>query len=185
MEIHDDKHETDFLKNYDPDNRTGASVTRLGRPPVRCQECHADNIVGQLQGKPQPGEKKAIKSLTEAIHLLHLEKTADPDENGRTSNCQGCHPAHQQSGSLAEFPLTKNGEFRGGDIREYRGGCFLGRDLHSNPEAGNILGTAKHLNAIGKWMKKNVMTEGKGLYCTNWRGIYHSRGHRLDSCQKK
>ncbi len=183
LEIHDDKHETDFLKNYDPDNRTGASVTRLGRPPVRCQECHADNIVGQLQGKPKPGEKKAIKSLTEAVHLLHLEKTADPDENGRTSNCQGCHPAHQQSGSLAEFPLTKNGEFRGGDIREYRGGCFLGRDLHSNPEAGNILGTAKHLNAIGKWMKKNVMTEGKGLYCTNCHNLASRLLYKADTLE--
>ena len=147
LEIHDEKHGTTFLANYEPDNRTGASVTRLGRPPVRCQECHADNIIGQLQGWRSPGAKTATSSLSAAMHLNHLNSVPDPDIHGRSASCQGCHPAHSQSGSLLEFPLDKGGYFRGGDIRDYKGGCFIGRDTHSNPESGKILGTAKHLNA--------------------------------------
>ncbi|NIV07738.1 MAG: hypothetical protein GWN61_16585, partial [candidate division Zixibacteria bacterium] len=175
LEIHDAKHGTDFLHDYDPDNRTGASVTRLGRQPIRCQACHGDNIVGQLEGQTRPGSDEKISSLSAAIHRSHLSSVPDPDINMRTSNCQGCHPAHQHSGSLAQFPLDNSGHFRGGDIRDYRGGCFLGRDLHSNPKTDEILQTDTHLNSIGKWVKKNVMGEGRGLYCTNC----HNLGSRL------
>jgi mono/diheme cytochrome c family protein len=183
LEIHDAKHDTEFLKNYDPDNRTGASVTRLGSAPVRCQECHADNIVGQLKGKRTAGDSKAISSLTQAVHLLHLTSAPEPDSHGRTTSCQGCHPAHQQSGELNYFPLSSKGEFRGGDIRDYRGGCFLGRDLHSNPETGAKLGTARHLNAIGKWLQDNVLADGKGLYCTNCHNLASRLLYKADTLE--
>ena len=180
LEIHDDKHDTDFLKSYDPDNRTGASVTRLGRQPVRCQACHADNIVGQLQGAKKPNGE-TISSLSEAMHLLHLEKALDPDINGRTANCQGCHPAHVQSGSMTEYPINNEGHFRGGDIRDYRGGCFLGRDLHSNANSGKVLGTQKHLNSIGKWIQENVLMDGKGMYCTNCHNVASRLLYKADT----
>lgn len=171
LEIHDAKHGTDFLSRYDPDDATGASVTRLGQPSVRCQDCHADNIVGQLRGHIPEGKERAIASLSAAMYLSHLESTPDPDRFGRTSSCQGCHPAHQQSGSLERFPLDEKGNFRGGDVRDYGGGCFLGRDLHGNPATSEILGTRSHLNAIGIWLRDNVMTGGKGLYCTSCQNV--------------
>lgn len=183
LEIHDAKHGTDFLADYDADNLTGASVTRLGREPVRCQECHGDNIVGQLQGKVDPRTGRKISSLSAAIHLSHMKHVPDPDSNGRTSSCQACHPAHQQSGSLQEMPLDAAGHFRGGDIRDYRGGCFIGRDLHSNPAVTHVLGTAKHLNAIGRWMQVNVMADGKGLYCTNCHNVASRLLYKSDTLQ--
>nr|HQH71737.1 hypothetical protein [bacterium] len=60
LEIHDKRVGTDFLANYNPDDTTGASATRLGRPPVKCQECHADNVLGVLRGVTDP--------LTVSIH---------------------------------------------------------------------------------------------------------------------
>ncbi|MFQ5667820.1 MAG: hypothetical protein ACE5I7_15515 [Candidatus Binatia bacterium] len=80
-----------------------------------------------------------------------------------------------QTGSLEHFPLSPQGEFLGGDIREKWGGCFVGRDVHSNPRAGEDIATVSHLNAVGKWLKDNVARDGKGLYCTNC----HSVGSRL------
>ncbi len=179
LEIHDKRHGTDFLAKYDPANRTGASVTRLGRPSIQCQECHADNVVGNLRGAMVNGKK--VSSLSAAIHKKHLEKVPHADEFGRAASCQGCHPAHQQRGMLDEFPLDLSGEFRGGDIRNYRGGCFLGRDVHSNPAASKILGTRSHLNAVGQWLKTNVMKDGKGLYCTNCHNLASRLFYKADT----
>ncbi len=181
LEIHDRRHDTRFLQNYDPDNRTGASVTRLGRPPVRCQQCHADNIVGVLRSARVPGSDRPVPALSAAIHRAHLVHVPDPDANGRTASCQGCHPAHKQSGSLLEVPLDRAGNFKGGDIRSYRGGCFLGRDVHSNPAAHRVLGTRSHLNAIGKWLKENVMADGRGLYCTNCHNVASRLLYKADT----
>ena len=181
LEIHDAKHGTDFLANYDADNLTGASVTRLGREPVRCQECHADNIVGQMQGKVNELTGKKISSLSAAIHSNHLKYVPDPDQNRRTASCQGCHPAHKQSGSLLELPLDAAGHFRGGDVRDYRGGCFLGRDLHSNPAVRRVLGTSRHLNAVGQWLQENVLSEGKGMYCTNCHNVASRLLYKADN----
>ncbi|MDQ7052742.1 MAG: hypothetical protein Q9P14_07585 [candidate division KSB1 bacterium] len=183
LEIHDRKHGTDFLAHYDPDNRTGASVTRLGRPPVRCQDCHADNIIGQLKSA-KTAEGRPVSSLSAAIHLSHLRSVPDPDAHGRTASCQGCHPAHKQSGSLLEFPLGPSGHFKGGDIRNYRGGCFLGRDVHSNPAAKRVLGTRSHLNAIGRWLKDNVMADGRGLYCTNCHNLASRLLYKADTLKQ-
>jgi hypothetical protein len=179
LEIHDKRHGTDFLAKYDPANRTGASVTRLGRQSIQCQDCHADNVVGKLRSATFNGKKAS--SLSFAVHKRHLEKAPQPDVFGRSSSCQGCHPAHQQSGSLEEFPLDHHGEFRGGDVRDYRGGCFIGRDVHSNPGASKVLGTRSHLNAAGQWLKANVMKDGKGLYCTNCHNLASRLFYKADT----
>lgn len=179
LEIHDRRHGTDFLSKYIPANRTGAAVTRLGRPSIQCQECHADNIVGKLRGATFSGKK--VSALSAAMHKKHLDKVPQPDALGRAASCQGCHPAHQQSGLLTEFPLDQHGEFRGGDVRNYRGGCFLGRDVHSNPAAAQTLGTRSHLNAVGQWLKTKVMKDGKGLYCTNCHNLAARLFYKADT----
>jgi len=178
LEIHDKRHGTDFLSRYDPDDPTGSTITRLGRTPVRCQDCHGDNVLGVLDASPPREIEKAVPSLSAAIHRLHLEKAPQPDRFGRPANCQTCHPAHTQSGNLDRLPTDEMGEFKGGahgDVREYWGGCFLGRDVHSNPGKSKSLRTRPHLNAVGKWMQENVFSEGKGLYCTHC----HNLGSRL------
>lgn len=59
------------------------------------------------------------------------------------------------------------------DNRDTKGGCFAGRDVHSNPNKDKDgVGTPEHLNEIGKWMQSNVSNigngkGGKGLWCTN------------------
>ena len=41
------------------------------------------------------------------------------------------------------------------DNRDTKGGCFAGRDVHSNPNKDNDgVGTPEHLNAIGKMATK-------------------------------
>jgi len=170
LEIHDKRIGTDFLSNYNPDDTTGASATRLGRPPVKCQECHADNVLGVLRGVTDP--------LTVSIHVSHLRTTPEPDKFGRPANCQVCHPAHWQNGSLEHYPVDDFGRFKGvrtGDVRQFWGGCFIGRDVHSNPRHRQMVSTRSHLNAVGTWMLQNVMNDGQGLYCTNC----HNVGSRL------
>ncbi len=178
MEIHDARDGTNFLENYNPDDLTGASVSRLGRPTVRCQECHGDNAVGELDTTDAPEGLRSSLPLTVAVHVKHIQAMPEPDKNGRTASCQVCHPSHNQDGTLDSAPAGPDGRFRGGrdeDIRDYKGGCFLGRDFHSNPKAREMLRTQSHLNAVGQWMKENVMADGKGLYCTNC----HNIGSRL------
>jgi hypothetical protein len=178
LEVHDRRSGTDFLKNYNPKDRTGASVTRLGRPSVKCQECHPDNVIGVLEAARDPRTGKPVSPLTRAMHLKHLNVRPQGDAHGRPANCQTCHPAHSQSGSLDRYPLDMDGKFRGGekgDIRDFYGGCFIGRDVHSNPRYKEEVSPASHLNAVGRWMKETVMKDGKGLYCTNC----HTLGSRL------
>lgn len=176
LEIHDARNGTRFLANYNPDDKTGAAVNRLGRPSVRCQDCHADNVLGVLRSAEGREKGQRAQPLTKAIHAKHLEVAAQPDDNGRAANCQTCHPAHNQDGSMDRFPIDDNGQFRGGDIRDKWGGCYVGRDVHSNPNKGSDLGgDPAHLNAVGRWLKENVTQDGKGLYCTNC----HSLGSRL------
>lgn len=175
FEIHDKRSGTKFLERYNPKDKTGAAVTRLGHEPIKCQLCHADNVLGVLTSETDHRTGEKVSALTVAIHLNHLRVRPQPDDQGRPANCQTCHPAHSQSGSLERYPLDLTGKFRGGDIRDYHGGCFIGRDVHSNPKKSVDLKTTSHLNAIGKWLKENVMSDGKGLYCTNC----HSLASRL------
>ncbi len=178
FEIHDDHNGTDFLANYNPDDVTGSSVTRLGRAPIKCQDCHADNVIGVMSSAIDPRTGKKVRPLSTAIHLSHNASVPEPDVNGRPANCQVCHPAHTQSGDMSRYPVDMYGRFKGvktGDIRNFWGGCFLGRDVHSNPRARQMLSTHSHLNAVGNWIKENVANDGKGIYCTNC----HNLGSRL------
>lgn len=174
LEMHDDKNGTDFLKNYKPEGREVSN--RIGRDPVLCQKCHADNVIGVLQSKThkEDGKDKVIPPLTEALHFVHLQKAPLPDSFGRTGACQACHPSHRQDGGLDGILITDNGKnaFADGDNRDAKG-CFAGRDVHTNRnKEKDGAGTPEHLNAIGTWLQENVSQigndkGGKGLWCTN------------------
>ncbi len=181
LQIHDAKHGTDFTAKYDPESR--ALTNRLGRDPILCQKCHADNVIGVLAskgvaevltGQKVPGDVR-ISPLSEALHRTHQTVRPLPDSQGRTGTCAGCHPAHRQDGSLDGYPITPDGRnhYADADNRDTKGGCFAGRDVHSNPNKDRDgAETPEHLNAIGKWLKANVSKIGsgdgdKGLWCTN------------------
>ena len=177
LEMHDDRVGTEFLKNYDPNSRSTSN--RLGRDPVLCQKCHADNVIGVISATPftDPRTGKSIKPppLTQAIHSLHQRVRPLPDSQGRTASCQGCHPAHRQDGGMAGYPITEGGEnaYANSDNRDAKGGCYVGRDVHSNRgKDTDGAETAENLNAIGQWLQDNVSQignggEAKGLWCTN------------------
>ncbi len=177
LEMHDDHNGTEFLKNYNPKSR--AKTNRLGGDPVLCQKCHADNVIGVLSSKtfkdPKTGEKKLIPALTQAVHNVHQTKAPMPDSQGRTAACQGCHPAHRQDGGMEGYPITPDGKnaYATRDNRDAKGGCYVGRDVHANPNKDRDgVGTDEHLNAVGEWLQNNVSKigtdeGGKGLWCTN------------------
>lgn len=177
LEMHDDRAGTDFMKNYNPMSRS--LDNRLGRDPVLCQKCHADNVIGVLQSKsfkdPKTGAEKQIQALTQAMHTVHQTMAPMPDSQGRTAACQGCHPAHRQDGKMEMYPITPDGKntYAMGDNRDAAGGCYVGRDVHANPNKDRDgVESPEHLNAIGKWMQTNVSKignnqGGKGLWCTN------------------
>jgi hypothetical protein len=177
LQIHDDRNGTDFVKNYNPNSRS--LDNRLGRDPVLCSKCHADNVIAVLQSKtfkdPKTGKESVISPLTQAIHKVHQTMTPLPDAQGRTGACQGCHPAHRQDGKMEHYPITAEGDnaYANGDNRDASGGCFVGRDVHANRgKDKDGVETPEHLNAIGKWLQANVSKigndkGGKGLWCTN------------------
>ncbi len=177
LEMHDDHNGTDFTKNYDPNSRS--THNRLGRDPVLCQKCHADNVIAVLNSKtfkdPKTGKEQRIPALTEAIHTVHQAKKPLADSQGRTGACQGCHPAHRQDGNMDGYPITADGKnaYADADNRDAAGGCYVGRDVHSNPgKDKDGVETKEHLNAIGSWLQENVSQigngkGGKGLWCTN------------------
>lgn len=183
LQIHDDKNGTSFLKNYDM--KSSSTSNRIGRDPVLCQKCHADNVIGVLNSrtvgdvlgdKAKPEDKsRTIMALTEAMHSVHLRSQPMPDSQGRTSSCQGCHPAHRQDGGMQGYPITPDGKnaYADRDNRDAAGGCYVGRDVHANPgKDKDGAETPEHLNAIGKWLQANVSNigngkKGKGLWCTN------------------
>ena len=176
-EMHDDLNGTDFLKNYDPNSRS--LDNRIGRDPVLCQKCHADNVIGVLGAgtfkDKKTGKEMTIPALTQAMHTVHQTKVPMPDMESRSAACQGCHPAHRQDGSMDGYPITIKGEnaYAKRDNRDAAGGCYVGRDVHSNPNKDKDgVGTPEHLNAIGQWIQDNVSQigngkHGKGLWCTN------------------
>jgi hypothetical protein len=103
------------------------------------------------------------------------------DAAGRSGGCQGCHPAHRSDGVMDGYPITYGGENAqaNSDNRLASGGCFVGRDVHSNPMK-DVDGaeTPSHLNAVGSWLASNVFynqdgvagisgTPTRGLWCTN------------------
>lgn len=184
LEMHDDKHGTGFTSHYKNGSRD--KTNRLGRDPVLCQKCHADNVIAVLQskgvadalrGRPSGARKgnEPLPALSEALHSVHLKRVPLPDSQGRVGVCAGCHPAHRQDGSMDGYPITKDGKntYADSDNRNTKGGCFAGRDVHSNPNKDKDgVETPEHLNAIGKWLQANVSKigngeGGKGLWCTN------------------
>jgi len=199
LQIHDARHGTQFLAKYDPASR--ATQNRLGSDPVLCQQCHADNVIGVLQskgiaqvlsgGKTRESWDTPIVALSEALHRVHQTMRPLPDSQGRTGTCAGCHPAHQQNGSMDRYPITPDGQntYAQADNRDTEGGCFAGRDVHSNPNKDKDgVGTPEHLNAIGKWMQANVSKigngeGGKGMWCTNCHNQLSRELYQRDNLQ--
>jgi hypothetical protein len=203
LQIHDAKHGTRFTAQYRADSRDKSN--RLRRDPVLCQKCHADNVIGVLQSKGSAqaltGGKVAgdtpLPALTEALHHAHLMNRPLPDSFGRTGSCAGCHPSHRQDGSMDGYPITPDGKntYADSDNRDTKGGCFAGRDVHSNPgKDSDGVPTPEHLNAVGQWLQANISKigngqHGKGLWCTNChsqlsRELYQ-RDHLTDAFRRE
>jgi len=192
LEIHDAKHGTNFTARYPAG---GTLTTRLGHDSVRCQDCHADNVIGVLTSRRigavpakyrgprfevlNPDPNRIIPPLTEAIHGLHQRLRALPDSLGYSGACQGCHPAHRDDGQLAGFPIssdaTNPNPYAASDNRDAAGGCFLGRDVHSNLRRDEDVPTPSHLNTVGQWLRDNVMRAAdgtpRGLTCTHCHSL--------------
>ncbi len=197
LQIHDSRHGTRFLANYDPSSR--ATQNRLGSDPVLCQKCHADNVIGVLQSKGVveviSGSKidndTPLPPLSQGLHRVHQTIRPLPDAEGRTGTCAGCHPAHRQDGSLDGYPITADGKnfYAATDNRDTKGGCFAGRDVHSNPNKDKDgAGTPEHLNAVGQWMQANVSKigngkGGKGMWCTNCHSQLSRELYQRDDLQ--
>ncbi|MEW8110049.1 MAG: hypothetical protein AB2802_13285 [Candidatus Thiodiazotropha endolucinida] len=204
--LHDMSHGTDFLVNYPAcgtpaecdalaadlsaqNNRpVFAQSTRIGNTTVLCQRCHADNVIAQVKSASfidDEGNDKVILPMSEAIHQTHRGvgeggPIAFSDSLGRFGGCQGCHPAHRSNGDMAGYPITETGDnfYADTDNRLGAGGCFVGRDVHSNPFKDiDGAGTPEHLTAIGEWLRDNVSRnqaglagsdrDDRGIWCTN------------------
>ena len=166
--------------------------TRLGHESVICQKCHADNVIAAVKSATGP-EGQLIRPISEAIHRNHRNWTEFDENNvpgviafedslGRDGACQGCHPAHRSDGDMVGYPITLDGEnfYAEGDNRLASGGCFVGRDVHSNPFK-DIDGaeTPEHLNAVGQWLQDNVSRNQAGLAGSDedFRGIWCTNCH--------
>jgi hypothetical protein len=169
LSIHDNEHRTDFTLNYPVTSGNPPQLTRLGHESVLCQRCHADNVIAVV--KSADTSRGLIPPLTEAIHNNHKDVAFD-DSLGRNGACQGCHPAHRSDGDLSNYPITEAGDnnFASTDNRDAAGGCFVGRDVHSNPGRLADLSGKPHPNAVGQWLRTNVANDtghDKGIWCTN------------------
>jgi hypothetical protein len=200
LAIHDSEHGTSFTANFPAttidaqgnlqgDTSDIPQNTRLGHETVVCQRCHADNVIAVVKSADcgsgngcDPSDPRnelwsnitgttLILPLTEAIHNNHKYNPFS-DSLGRNGGCQGCHPAHRSDGDMSSYPITETGlnAFSGSDNRDAAGGCFVGRDVHSNRNAGADLHGGQHLNAVGQWLVDNVVSDTgtwKGIWCTN------------------
>ena len=133
---------------------------------------------GAAEGLALHGEGVAIGFT--APHDKPGGTIAFTDSFGRFGGCQGCHPAHRSNGDMAGYPITEQGDnfYASTDNRLGSGGCYVGRDVHSNPFK-DIDGaeTPEHLNALGTWLVNNVSRnqsgltgsdrDMRGLWCTN------------------
>jgi hypothetical protein len=192
---HDAELWTDFLRCYPNSEPEGCAPlpaspfvqsTRMGHESVICQKCHADNAVGSTKSASITSDGAfRIRPVTEAIHRKHLSisqggSIAFADSLGRDGMCQGCHPAHRSNGDMEGYPITEEGNnaYADSDNRLGAGGCFVGRDVHSNP-LKDVDGaeTPEYLNVVGQWLKENVArnqsglagsaADNRGLWCTN------------------
>jgi len=203
LSIHDAQHGTSFTANWpatdtvpfplevSEDRLVFPQNTRLGKESVICQKCHADNVIAVVksascglgnEGGVEPClEGSLIPPITEAIHDNHRNVSDGgvitfADSQGRDGGCQGCHPAHRSDGEMAGYPITIEGDnfYRTADNRDANGGCFVGRDVHSNPgKDSDGAETPEHLNAVGQYLADNVFSDqhdgggDKGIWCTN------------------
>ena len=118
-----------------------------------------------------PGTRQIIPPISEAIHWNHRGTDEGgtisfSDALGRDGGCQGCHPAHRSDGVTDGYPITLDGDNfeANGDNRLASGGCFVGRDVHSNPlKDVDGAGTPEYLNAVGQWLQDNVSNNQAGL----------------------
>jgi len=200
LEIHDDRHGTDFLAEWPGGSST---MVRLGRGTIVCQDCHADNVIGRLISKKAgdmhpddiqeghanlPEKDHLISPLTEAIHIGHQRRTPLPDSQGLAGACQLCHPSHRSDQTMDDFPLTADGRnlFADGDVRDAKG-CFTRRDVHGNPNRNSDgAGTGSSLNAVGEYLLSEVMVTGeqdKGLYCTHCHNRLSRELYKADHLQ--
>ena len=165
--------------------------TRLGNESVICQRCHADNVIANVRSGTSGGFP--IPPITEAIHNQHRNASEGGvivfnDSLGRDGGCQGCHPAHRSDGVMDNYPITLGGNNinADGDNRLNPGGCFVGRDVHSNPMK-DIDGaeTPSHLNAVGDWLNTKVADvngEDRGIWCTNCHSQLSQEIWRTEDC---
>jgi len=178
----------DYKKDGLPQN------TRLGHESVICQKCHADNVIGVVKSASIYAASDAVVApISEAIHNSHRAASAGgpiqfSDSLGRFGGCQGCHPAHRSDGAMDRYPITVHGDNANaaGDNRKGKGGCFVGRDVHSNP-LKDIDGaeTPSHLNAVGAWLVDNVAKdtgEWRGIWCTNCHTQLSQEMWRVEDC---
>jgi len=193
LTAHDTQHGTSFTANYPGTEEAGVAPqnTRMGHESVICQRCHADNVIaavksatcgaGNETGTDPCVAGTLIKPITEAVHNNHrginmLDADGEAgviafaDSLGRDGGCQGCHPAHRSDGDMNGYPITLAGtnKYADGDNRGANGGCFVGRDVHSNPgKDTDGAETPEYLNAVGQYLADNVANDGMGIWCTN------------------
>ena len=192
--MHDYDIGTEFMANYpvaEGDNPLGLPAdkamivqnTRMGHESIICQKCHADNVIAVV--KSAGIGNYVVPPISEAIHNAHRSQSEGGrivlnDSLGRDGGCQGCHPAHRSDGVMDNYPMTLGGDNANadGDNRLNQGGCFVGRDVHSNP-LKDVDGaeTPAHLNSVGQWLADNVFhnqaglngdpADSRGIWCTN------------------
>ena len=200
--MHDFDNGTDFMANYpvsEGDNPLGlppekAAIvqnTRMGHESIICQKCHADNVIAVVKSAGSGGY--VVPPISEAIHNSHKAESAGgpivfDDSLGRFGGCQGCHPAHRSDGSMDGYPITVAGNSynANGDNRTGKGGCFVGRDVHSNPlRNSDGAETPSHMNAVGQWLVDNVTEdtgEQRGIWCTNCHTQLSQEIWRTEDC---
>ena len=207
--LHDYDVGTDFTAHYPvsegdnplglpPDKAALVQNTRMGHESVICQKCHADNVIAVV--KSAGIGAFIVPPISEAIHNTHRNKTeggviAFNDGLGRDGGCQGCHPAHRSDGVTDNYPITLGGDNANasGDNRLNQGGCFVGRDVHSNPlKDVDGVETPSHLNAVGSWLADNVFynqagevggdADNRGIWCTNCHSQLGQEIWRTEDC---
>jgi VCBS repeat-containing protein len=117
------------------------------------------------------------------------------DSLGRSGGCQGCHPAHRSDGDMSNYPIDDTGSntYAAADNRDAAGGCFVGRDVHSNPlKDDDGAETPSHLNPVGQWLFNNVADNGpdddvagdwdKGIWCTNCHSQASQQLWKAENC---
>ena len=206
LAMHDYDTGTGFLDNYpatDPlPGRPADDIpqnTRMGHESVICQKCHGDNVIAAVNPLG-PDAGFFLPPITEAIHNRHRSESeggpiAFNDGLGRDGGCQGCHPAHRSDGVMDEYPITLagNNANANGDNRLNQGGCFVGRDVHSNP-LKDVDGaeTPAHLNAMGQYLADNVFynqaglagsdADNRGIWCTNCHSQAGQEMWKVENC---